>query len=52
MSELSQKEQDMRVEALNNAVRHRLANETPSNVVEAAKKYLQFLQGGEDATNE
>ena len=34
-----------RVEALNNAVRHRLASETPDDVVQAAEKYLKFLQG-------
>ena len=38
-------EQLNRVEALANAVRHRLKEETPDQVVEAAEKYFAFLQG-------
>lgn len=38
-------EQLNRVEALANAVRHRLKEETPDQVVEAAGKYFAFLQG-------
>lgn len=38
-------EQLNRVEALANAVRHRLKEETPEQVVEAAKRYFEFLQG-------
>lgn len=34
-----------RVEALNNAVRHRLKEETPDDVVKSATKYFEFLQG-------
>lgn len=34
-----------RVEALANAVRHRLKEETPEQVVAAAEKYFAFLQG-------
>lgn len=34
-----------RVEALANAVRHRLKEETPDQVVAAAAKYFAFLQG-------
>ena len=34
-----------RVEALANAVRHRLKEETPEQVVAAAQKYFEFLQG-------
>lgn len=34
-----------RVEALANAVRHRLKEETPEQVVQAAQKYFEFLQG-------
>ena len=34
-----------RVEALANAVRHRLKEETPDQVVAAAQKYFEFLQG-------
>ena len=39
------KEQMNRINALDNAVRHRLKEETPDQVVEAAKKYFAFLQG-------
>lgn len=42
-----EKEQMNRINALDNAVRHRLKEETPEQVVEAAKKYFEFLQGGE-----
>lgn len=38
-------EQLNRVEALANAVRHRLKDETPEQVVAAAEKYFAFLQG-------
>ena len=34
-----------RIEALNNAVRHRLREEKPDEVVIAAQKYFNFLQG-------
>ena len=34
-----------RVEALANAVRHRLKEETPEQVVQAAQKYFEVLQG-------
>ena len=34
-----------RVEALANAVRHRLKEETADDVVKTAEKYFQFLQG-------
>ena len=34
-----------RIEALANAVRHRLKEETPEQVVQAAQKYFEFLQG-------
>lgn len=37
-----------RVEALNNAVRHRLSTEKPDDIVKAAEKYFKFLQGDED----
>lgn len=33
-----------RVEALNNAVRHRLREETADDVVKSAQKYFEFLQ--------
>lgn len=35
-----------RVEALNNAVRHRLKEEAADDVVKSAEKYFAFLQGG------
>lgn len=35
----------LRIEALQNAVRHRLREETPEQVVRAAEKYFAFLQG-------
>jgi hypothetical protein len=34
-----------RIEALANAVRHRLREESPDEVVIAAQKYFNFLQG-------
>lgn len=34
-----------RVEALANAVRHRLREETADDVVKSAQKYFEFLQG-------
>lgn len=34
-----------RVEALANAVRHRLKEETADDVVKSAQKYFEFLQG-------
>jgi len=43
-------EQQNRTEALQNAVRHRLKEETPDKVVESAEKYFKFLQG--DASTE
>lgn len=38
-------EQMDRLEALNNAVRHRLKEESPDDVVSSARKYFDFLQG-------
>ena len=40
-----------RVEALANAVRHRLKEETPEQVVAAAQKYFEFLQGSSSKTD-
>jgi hypothetical protein len=37
-------EQQNRLEALSHAVRHRMREENPTEVVEAAKKYFEFLQ--------
>jgi hypothetical protein len=42
-------EQLNRVEALANAVRHRLKEETPEQVVKAAQQYFEFLQGQKGA---
>ena len=36
-----------RVEALANAVRHRLKEETAEDIVKAAEKYFEFLQRAE-----
>lgn len=38
-------EEIQRMNAMDNAVRHRLKEETPDQVVASAKKYLDFLQG-------
>ena len=38
-------EEQNRVEALANAVRHRLKEETSGDVVKSAQKYFEFLQG-------
>lgn len=42
---MDEKEKENRVEALHEAARHRLANETAADVVENAEKYFEFLQG-------
>lgn len=34
-----------RVEALNNAVRHRLKEESADDIVNTAEKYFKFLEG-------
>lgn len=34
-----------RIEALNNAVRHRIREENADEVVKNAQKYFEFLQG-------
>ena len=38
-------ESQMRMNALDNAVRHRLKEESAEDVVKSAEKYFQFLQG-------
>jgi hypothetical protein len=38
-------EELQRMNAMDNAVRHRLKEESPEQVVQAAQKYLDFLQG-------
>ena len=42
---MEDKEQKNRIEALANAVRHRLKEETADDVVASAEKYFKFLQG-------
>ena len=42
---MDDQEQKNRVEALHNAVRHRLREELPDDVVKSAEKYFEFLQG-------
>ncbi len=41
-----------RIEALANAVRHRMKEETPEDIVKSAQKYLEFLQGDETPSND
>ena len=36
-----------RIEALANAVRHRLKEESADDIVKSARKYYEFLQGEE-----
>jgi hypothetical protein len=38
-------EEIQRMNAMDNAVRHRLKEETADDVVKSANKYLDFLQG-------
>ncbi len=48
---MDEREQQNRFEALANAVRHRLREETAEDVVESAEKYLKFLHSESDNTN-
>ncbi len=41
-------EQKNRIEALSNAVRHRLREETADDIVKSAEKYFEFLQGKDE----
>lgn len=41
----TEREQQNRIEALNNAVRHRLKEEKADDIVKSAEKYFKFLQG-------
>ena len=43
------RENEDRSEALGHAVRHKSRAESADDVVEAAEKYLKFLQGGAEA---
>jgi hypothetical protein len=47
MLEKQEAERLNRIEALANAVRHRLREESPDEVVIAAQKYFTFLQGNQ-----
>lgn len=49
---MKKRERENRVEALNHAVRHRLATETPANIVTAAGLYLNFLRGKGEETSD
>lgn len=42
---MESKERDDRLEALHEAARHRLAEETAEDVVKNAEAYYKFLQG-------
>lgn len=42
---MDDQDQQNRVEALANAVRHRLKEETADDIVTSAEKYLKFLEG-------
>ena len=44
---MKKKEHQDRVHALDNAVRHRLKEETSNDIVKSAEKYLGFLQGND-----
>ena len=44
-SKMNEREHNNRVEALQNAVRHRLREETPKDIVKSAEEYFEFLQG-------
>ena len=43
--EQNDKEHQNRIEALANAVRHRLKEESADDIVKSAQKYFQFLEG-------
>lgn len=45
---MEEREQQNRIEALANAVRHRLKEETSDDIVKSAEKYFQFLQGDKE----
>ncbi len=44
-------ENQNRVEALANAVRHRLKEEKPDDIVKSAQQYFEFLQGNQAASD-
>lgn len=45
---MENQEHDNRIEALANAVRHRLKEESADDIVKSAEKYLEFLQGKDE----
>ena len=42
---MEDREHQNRIEALANAVRHRLKEESADDIVKSAEKYFEFLQG-------
>ena len=44
----AERKQENRIEALANAVRHRLKEETADDIVKSAEKYFKFLQGKDE----
>jgi len=45
---MDDRENQHRIEALANAVRHRLKEETADDIVKSAEKYFEFLQGKDE----
>jgi len=45
---MDDREYQLRVEALANAVRHRLKEETADDIVKSAEKYFAFLKGEQE----
>ena len=45
---MENQENQNRIEALSNAVRHRLKEETADDIVKSAEKYFEFLQRKDD----
>ena len=42
---MDEKEQNIRLEALGHAVRHKTKDETAETIVDTAEQYLKFLKG-------
>jgi len=45
---MEQREYENRLEALNNAVRHKLRDQTASQIIATAETYFKFLQGDKE----
>lgn len=45
---MTDQERENRIHALNEAARHRLANEAAEDVVKNAEAYFNFLQGSDE----